>query len=210
MATPRKSTRAAETEPEQDPATDPEAATQPAEPTPTTSPSNSADYGTDALGKALAAMRDAAGAEEAQRAAEGVIDALGGLTDEQLKMALGQQAIQELIARAGEAGGDGLKPGSEMRDRNGRLIGKRPWTARQLMEHYGGEEAMVEWVPPKSGPVSINGIMIYVQAGVPVTTPPAFRDIMTESYQADLNQRQTSEKIMRQHFGGFGEVWDNA
>ncbi len=166
------------------------------------------DFGSDALGRALAAMRDAQGAEDAQKAAKLVVSALGSLTDAQLRLAMDQPAIQELIARAGQHSPD-LKPGGEIRDAKGRLAGKVPWTKESMIEAYGGKEAMIEWFPHRDQDIIINGIGIKVRAGEAVTSPPIFRDVHEESYKADLGQRQTAERIMRQHFGDFGEVWDN-
>lgn len=174
----------------------------------TTSPSSSGEFGQDALGQALKAIRDASNAEDAQKAAAAVTDALGQLTDDQLKMAIGQPAIQELIARAGEVGGEQFKPGGEIRDRKGRLVGKVPWTPQSMIAAYGGEEAMVDWTPHRDQFVSINGIGINVKAGVPIRTPQIFQAVHEESYQMDLNHRRTAEKIMHDAFGGYATIQD--
>lgn len=155
-------------------------------------------------------LRTAEREDDGERQVQLVADALGELSGEQRARLLASPAVQDLIDKAARRGvAAGLKPGSEIKDRHGRLVGKVPWTPESMRAHYEAQgHEMVEWTPHRDQFVSINGIGVFVRAGVPVTTPPAFRDVHEESYQADLSARKTHEKIMAHHFGDFGAVLD--
>jgi hypothetical protein len=207
MATSRKP---AETpEPEQDRETQ-------ASPSQETAPATSApaavaerDAPTDeetALQRAFERISAAQREKDFDKSLELIKEGLDGLSEKQRLRLLEDPAIKRLIDTRLE--GSSLAPGTKLRDRHGRLYGKKPWTKEDMIAAHGGEEAMVEWIPPQTRHVIINGVGIFVRAGVPVVSPPIYQQLANEAYQAELKQRQTAEAIMHNKFGDFGKVYD--
>lgn len=203
MATSRKPAEAPEAtpEPEQEQGTPP-ASSAPAAVAGRDAPTSEED----ALSVAFARIRDAQREKDYDKSLELIKEGLDGLSEKQRQTLLDDPAIKRLIESRLE--GSTLAPGTKLRDRHGRLYGKKPWTKEDMIAAHGGEEAMVEWIPPQTRHVIINGVGIFVRAGVPVVSPRIYQQLANEAYQAELKQRQTAEAIMHDKFGDFGKVYD--
>ncbi len=97
--------------------------------------------------------------------------------------------LTEQVVQAKVANND-VPPGADL----GPAIGKKPWTARDLAPDRMDQAT---WTPRMSCPITYNGITLYVQEDVEITTPKCFKDIHDESRLRMRHAKEHIDYIMR-------------
>lgn len=121
-----------------------------------------------------------------------VADLLNKLDPEAYGELLEHPAVAKLtdqVVQAKSANPD-VPPGADL----GPAIGKKPWTVRDLAPDRMDQ---VTWTPRMSVPITYNGITLYVQEDVEITTPKCFKDIHDESRARLRDAKEHIDFIMR-------------
>lgn len=155
-----------------------------------------------AIEEALLELRQAEQTKDSAAALEQVRASFNKLSDDDRRKLLDMPAVTRLIDDAEHKAAQSMKPGSIITDDQGRVIGKVPWTAAAMKEEFG----LVEWTPMQSRLIAINGIDFWAEKGVPCKTPPQFRDVAMEAWQAEERKLTTDKEIVRRNFGANGVV----
>lgn len=148
--------------------------------------------------QALIELREA----ERKQSAEDALKIIAGLSDEERRKLLDLPAVQKLVSDAEVKAAQTMLPGSTVCDDRGRVVSKVPWTWGAMVDEFG----TVDWTPMQNRMICINGIDLWVESGRPVRTPPQFRDVAMEAWNAEQRQLETSKEIVRRNFGDNGMV----
>lgn len=146
---------------------------------------------------ALLELREAERRKDSKEAFELVRGALSKLTDEDRTKLLDMPAVNKLLNDAEQRAKDQMRPGTAIHDEQGRVIAKVPWTFEAMKEEFG----TVDWTPLQSRQICVNGIDLWVEEGRPVRTPPQFRDVAMEAWNAERSQIETYRSILKKNFG---------
>lgn len=136
---------------------------------------------TELVGKMFAARRQTLDAERASELIAEAQSLLGRVDDATFRQMTGNEEFQDLFLRASTQ--SGKNPGDPIYDDKGRMIDRVPWTAEFVWETY----PTVEYIPPETEQVSVNGVSFQVFEGIPNKVPSIIRDIHMESYTARRN-----------------------
>lgn len=152
---------------------------------------------TSAIEEALMDLHRAEQMQDSEKALQVAAEALDKLTPEDRGKLLTMPAVAKLMSDAEEKAAKTAEPGTTVCDSRGYVVARIPETAAHMKE----TRKMVTWTPMQNRHVSVEGVSIWTQAGVPVTTPEIFRDVAMEAWQAEQNQLETVKEIMKRNFG---------
>lgn len=133
-------------------------------------------------------------------------DLLERLTPTDRETLLGTPSVQNLVESARQKAAKEGKPGSTICDSKGRVLERVEWTYDALKEEFGE----VEWTPMQTRWLTWNGIQVWVQQGVPIKTPPQFRDLAMEAWQKEVNANDEYAAIMLKNFGRDSTIMTGA
>lgn len=142
----------------------------------------------------------------ADAAVKTITTALGGLSDQALKVLLAQPAVQALVEKAAQKAGASLKPGELIKDEQGRVVGIVPWSEQNILDTFD----MVTFTPSETIPVYWNGHCVQLYANDEITCPSIFKHIYDCHLQATRDQMASNIANAEEHFGpghvtvGFG------
>lgn len=146
---------------------------------------------------ALRQIADADLRKDAASALQTIGNALDKLSDADKATILATPAVASLVDRARTEAQKKGTPGTVICDDQGRVLERVDHNYQTLVDESGD----VTWTPMQTRWISFNGIRIWVQAGVEMTSPPIFRDIAKEAWNYEVNQVEINKRILRQQFG---------
>src|SRR4030042_3824575 len=108
---------------------------------------------TGAFASLATALRQAQQERSADEAVKVISDAMTKLDDDALSRITSSPIVQALIEKAATKGTDPLPPRSYIRDNQGRVMAKGPWSAQDILDTY----PMITFTPAHTIPVPFNG-----------------------------------------------------
>lgn len=147
--------------------------------------------------EALLELRNAERQQDSAVAMKVIADALGALTEDDRRKLLQNPAVSKLIDAAEQKAAESMRPGSIVCGPDGKVISKVPWTGQHMKETL----PMVTWTPMQNRDVTVNGVTVRCQKGVPVTTPDVFKAVAEEAWLAEENKLERDRAILKNNFG---------
>jgi hypothetical protein len=124
-------------------------------------------------------------------------DAFSNLDDASVAEIINTPAIKAMIEKVSTIGEDRLPPGSYIRDKDDRVIGRVPWTERDILDAY----PMVVFTPIETIPVTFQGHTIQFYAMQEIKCPSIFMDIYKQHLEETRHQGDLNLKALGDHFG---------
>ena len=126
-----------------------------------------------------------------------ITDALGNLSDESVAEIINTPIVKGIIEKASTTGPDRLPPGSHIRDKEDRIIGRVPWTTQDILDTY----PMVNYTPPETIPVTFQGHTVQFYSMMEIRCPSIFVDIYKQHMEATREQGALNAKALGDNFG---------
>jgi hypothetical protein len=149
------------------------------------------------LAVVFTALKQAQEATDTAKALEGVQEAFGRLDPAALAKIVSTPIVQDIIGKLAVAAGGENKPGSYIFDKEGRPIGKIPWTGQDILDQF----PMVTWTPSETLPITYQSHTINVIANEEVTAPSCFKMVWDHHLKAVREQGALNLKGLEDHFG---------
>lgn len=150
------------------------------------------------LGSVFRLLEQARHEKSSFQAMNQIRSALSKLSEEDYEALRRTDEFQRLIQQAASTGEDRLPAGSPIVDKDGRIIGKVPWTAGDIKERF----PPATWTPIITGPILVFGHSIYIEAGVEVTAPGIFKTIYDQTIEATRTEHDRNMEAVALHGGG--------
>jgi hypothetical protein len=143
------------------------------------------------------ALKQAQQKTDSKKALAVITEAFGRLNDKSLAEIVNTPIVKNIIEKVSTIGGDRLPPGSHIRDKEDRIIGRVPWTERDILDTY----PMVNFMPVETLPVTFNGHTVQFYAMQEIKCPSIFVDIYKQHLEATRAQGELNAKALGDHFG---------
>jgi len=145
----------------------------------------------------LVALRQAQQKRSSKEALAVITEAFGKLDDASLAEIANTPIVKNIIAKVSTIGEDRLPPGAYIRDKDDRVVGRVPWTERDILDAY----PMVTFTPIETIPVTFQGHTIQFYAMQEIKCPSIFVDIYKQHLEATREQGDLNLKALGDHFG---------
>ena len=152
---------------------------------------------TGALAATFLALKDVQTSQKAEQALEKIQEAFTGLDEATIAKLVDSPIVAKLLEAAIVKAGHERVPGEYIRDNDGKVIMKVPWTQQDILDRY----PMVTWTPSETIPITFGGHTIQVYADEPIRTPCIFETIFRQHREATKQQGAENIKALRDNFG---------
>jgi len=126
-----------------------------------------------------------------------VTEAFGKLDDASLAEIVNTPIVKSILDKVSTTGEDRLPPGDYIRDNEGRVIGRVPWTTDDIRRVF----PMVTFTPFETLPVTFQGYTVQLVAGEEITCPSIFHGIYQDHLRAIREAGELDRKALADHFG---------
>ena len=126
-----------------------------------------------------------------------ITEAFGKLDDASLSEIANTPMVKDILGKVSTIGEDRLPPGSYIQDKEGRVIGRVPWTVQDIKDTF----PMVDFTPAETMPITFQGHSVQFTAMQEIRCPSIFVDIYKEHVQALREMPALNAKALEDQFG---------
>ena len=145
----------------------------------------------------LVALRQAQQKRTTKEAVALITEAFGKLDDASLSEIANTPIVRDILGKVSTIGEDRLPPGSYIVDKEGRVIGRVPWTVQDIKDTF----PMVDCTPAETIPITFHGHSVQFTAFQEIRCPSIFVDIYKQHLQALREMDGLNVKALEDHFG---------